>query len=124
MIHAERVARLPVFSSVIHCGDLIFLSGTLGTVPGLTPPQLVAGGITEETRQTMENIRSILAAAEASMADLIKCTVFLVDIKDHAAMNQVYAKFFAENPPARSELAGGGLALGARVEIGCIAAVP
>ncbi|MDH5590509.1 MAG: RidA family protein, partial [Gemmatimonadota bacterium] len=71
---------------------------------------------------TMENIRTVLAAADLTLDDLVKCTVFLADIADYAAMNQVYLEFFPADPPARSAMAGSGLALGARVEVECIAA--
>jgi reactive intermediate/imine deaminase len=124
IIQPEGVARLPVFSSAVRSGDFIFLSGALGAVPGVSPPQLVEGGIEAETRQTMENIIAVLAAADATLQDLIKCTVFLADIDDYAAMNSVYLEYFPSDPPARSALAASGLALGALVEIECIAAVP
>ncbi|MDH3269767.1 MAG: RidA family protein [Gemmatimonadota bacterium] len=124
VIQPEGVARLPVFSSAIRSGDLIFLSGQLGALPGVTPPQLVEGGVEPETRQTMENIITVLDAAGATLDDLIKCTVFLADIADYAAVNTVYQEYFPNDPPARSALAGSGLALGALVEIECIAAAP
>jgi 2-iminobutanoate/2-iminopropanoate deaminase len=124
IIQPEGVARLPVFSSAVRTGDLLFLSGQIGTKPGVSPPEVVEGGIEPETRQAMENIKTVLAAEGLSLQDLVKCTIFLADIKDYAAMNSVYATFFPENPPARSALAGSGLALGAKVEIECIAAYP
>jgi len=124
IIQPEGVARLPVFSSAVRSGDFIFLSGQLGALPGVTPPQLVAGGIEAETHQTMENIIATLDAAGATLEDLVKCTVFLADIDDYTAMNSVYVQYFPSDPPARSAMAGSGLALGARVEIECIAAVP
>lgn len=124
IIQPEGVARLPVFSSAVRSGDLIFLSGSLGALPGVVPPRLVEGGIEAETRQTMENIVTILDAAGATLDDLVKCTVFLADIDDYAAMNAVYAEYFPSDPPARAALAGSGLALGALVEVDCIAAAP
>lgn len=124
IIQPEGVARLPVFSSAVRSGDLIFLSGQIGALPGVDPPRLVEGGIGPETRQALENIVAVLAAADASLADLVKCTVFLADIDDYAAMNRVYQEYVPSDPPARSAVAGSGLALGARVEIECIAAVP
>ena len=72
----------------------------------------------------MDNIITVLDAAGATLEDLVKCTVFLADIDDYAAMNAVYVEYFPSDPPARSAVAGGGLALGALVEIECIAAVP
>jgi len=124
VIQPEGVARLPVFSSAIRSGDFIFLSGALGALPGVTPPQLVEGGIEAETRQTMDNIIAVLDAAGATLDDLVKCTVYLADIDDYAAMNAVYVEYFPSDPPARAALAGSGLALGALVEIDCIAAAP
>ena len=124
IVQPEGVARLPVFSSAVRSGDLLFLSGQLGALPGVMPPQLVEGGVAAETRQTMENIAAVLAADGLGFEDLIKCTVFLADIADYAAVNEVYATYFPSDPPARSALAGSGLALGALVEIECIAAYP
>ena len=106
------------FSSAVRAGDLLFLSGQIGTVPG---GGLVEGGIGPETRQTMENIRQVLEYAGSALDRVIKCTVFLADIADYAAMNEVYRSFFPGHPPARSALAASGLALGAEVEIECIA---
>jgi 2-iminobutanoate/2-iminopropanoate deaminase len=124
VIQPEGVARLPVFSSAIRSGDFIFLSGALGALPGVDPPTLVEGGIEAETRQTMENIVAVLEAAGATLEDLVKCTVFLADIDDYGAMNSVYVEYFPSDPPARAALAATGLALGAQVEIDCIAAAP
>ncbi len=109
------------FSPAVRVGNLLFLSGQIGTVPETL--QLVSGGIGPEARQTLENIRTILEHAGATLADVVKCTVFLRDIADWPAMNEVYREYFAEDPPARSAVAGSGLALGARVEIECTAVV-
>ena len=124
IIQPEGVARLPVFSTAIRTGNLLFLSGQIGTKPGVSPPQVVEGGIEAETRQAFENIKTVLGAAGLGLGDLVKCTVFLADINDYAAMNSVYVTFFPDDPPARSAMAGSGLALGAKVEIECIAAYP
>lgn len=112
------VAGLP-FSPAVRVGNVLYLSGQLGNRIGTR--ELVAGGITAETRQTLENIRTVLEAAGSSLDRVFKCTVFLADIADYPAMNTVYASFFSAAPPARSTLAGSGLALGARVEIECMA---
>jgi reactive intermediate/imine deaminase len=124
IIQPEGVARLPVFSSAVRTGDLLFLSGQIGALPGVAPPQLIDGGVQAETRQTMENIIAVLEAAGLGLGDLVKCTVFLADIDDYAAVNEVYATYFPSDPPARSAVAGSGLALGALVEIECLAAYP
>jgi reactive intermediate/imine deaminase len=112
-------AGLP-FSAAVRIGDLVFLSGQVGNVPGTR--QLADTGIAGQTRQTFENIKTVLAAAGSSLERVVKCTVFLVDMRDYAPMNAVYAEYFPKDPPARSTVAGSGLALGARVEIECIAA--
>ncbi len=119
VIHVPGVARLPVFSPAVRVGDLIFLSGQIGTVGGEL--RVIEGGVAAETRQTFENIKAVLDAAGATMDDLVKCTVFLADIADYQEMNEAYVTFFPGDPPARSAMAGSGLALGARVEIECIA---
>lgn len=118
VIRAGTVPGLP-FSPAIRAGNLLFLSGQIGNVPGTR--QVVPGGITAETRQAMENIRAVLTAAGSSLARVVKCTVFLADVGDYDTMNAVYASFFPSDPPARSMLGASGLALGARVEIECIA---
>lgn len=125
VVQPEGVARLPVFSTAIRTGNLLFLSGQVGAVPGVTPPKLVEGGVEAETRQVFENIRTVLGAAGLGFGNLVKCTVFLADIADYAAVNAIYVTYFeGMDPPARSAVAGSGLALGARVEIECIAAYP
>jgi 2-iminobutanoate/2-iminopropanoate deaminase len=124
VVEVPGVARLPAFSSGIRSGDFVFLSGAIGALPGVSPPTLVEGGIGPETRVAMENLRTILEAAGGTMADIVKCTVFLADMSDYAGMNEVYLEFFPSDPPARSALAANGLAFDARVEIECIAAAP
>jgi 2-iminobutanoate/2-iminopropanoate deaminase len=111
-------ASNPVLSAVVRAGDVLHLSGQLGTVPG---QGLVPGGITAETRQTLENIKRIVEAAGSSMERVVKCTVFLADIADFRAMNEVYRTFFPADPPARSTVAVAGLVLNARIEIECLA---
>lgn len=121
IVEVPGVARLPVFSSAVRSGDLIFLSGAIGALPGL-PVELVEGGVGPETRQALENLQEVIEAAGGTLADMIKCTVFLADMADYAAMNEVYLEYFPSDPPARSALAARGLAFDARVEIECIAA--
>ena len=109
------------FSSAARVGHILYLSGDLGIIPGTM--QLVEGGIQPETRQTLENIKATLEENGSSLAEVFKCTVFLADIAEWAAMNEVYKTYFPTNPPARSALGSSGLALGARAEIECIATV-
>jgi reactive intermediate/imine deaminase len=109
------------FSEAVRVGNLVFLSGQIGY--DQETAALVEGGIQPETRKTLENIQATLARLDATMDDVVKCTVMLVDIKEWPAMNEVYVTFFPNNKPARSAFAGSGLALDARVEIECIAAL-
>lgn len=113
-------ANLP-FSEAVRVGDMLYLSGQFGTVPGSL--KLVSGGIKEEARQVMENIKTSLGAHGYSMGNLVKCTVMLADIAEWGAFNEVYKTFFSKRYPARSAFAASGLGLGARVEVECIAAV-
>ena len=113
-------AGAPYSEAVIY-DDFIFLAGQLGIVPGTR--QLAEGGIGPETRQALENMQAALERAGGSMDSVLKCTVFLADIADWAAMNTVYVEFFP-NKPARSAVGSIGLAMDARVEIECIAAAP
>ena len=107
------------FSEAVRAGNILFLSGMLGTD---STGRLAAGGIGPETRQTLENIKAALARNGLTMNDVVKCTVFLADIAEWGAMNRVYATYFPESKPARSAVGGTGLVRDARVEIECIAA--
>jgi 2-iminobutanoate/2-iminopropanoate deaminase len=109
------------FSEAVRAGDLLFLSGMLGTRPGTA--ELVPGGIQPETRQALDNIRAAVERHGGSMERIAKCTVFLADVAEWAAMNAVYLEFFPGNKPARTALGVGGLPLGGRVEIECIAVI-
>lgn len=109
------------FSEAVRLDGTLFLSGMVGVVPGTDT--LVAGGIAPETRQTMENIEAVLRAHGSSLDRVVKCTVFLADIGEWDAFNQVYTTFFSPPYPARSALGADGLALDARVEVECMAAV-
>lgn len=109
------------FSEAVRVGDLLFLSGQIGNLPGTL--ELAPGGIEGETRQTLENIKATLERHGSSLDRVVKCTVFLADIAEWPRLNEVYRTYFPDRPPARSAVAGSGLALGARVEIECIAVV-
>ena len=108
------------FSAAVRVDETLYVSGNIGNLPGTL--ELAPGGIEAETRQTMENIKAVLEHAGSSLDRVVKCTVFLADMAEWGAMNGVYRTYF-QNPPARSALGASGLALGARVEIECIATV-
>ena len=113
-----RALSLP-FSDAVRAGPLLFLSGQIGAPPGTL--ELVPGGIGPQARQALENIRTILERNGSGMHRVVKCTVFLADMSEWSAFNQVYIEFFSEHSPARSALAASGLAVGAQVEVECIA---
>ncbi|HUG98946.1 MAG TPA: RidA family protein [Gammaproteobacteria bacterium] len=109
----------PHFSRMVIVGDTIYLSGAVGMGANY---EIVPGGIEAETKQAMENIRDALAEVDATMDDIVKCTVFLTDMSDWVSMNAVYKTFFRpDRRPARSALAARDLAMHAKVEIECIA---
>ena len=116
----EKGSKKP-FCEAVRVGHMLYLSGQLGITPGTT--ELVLGGIAEETRQTLENIRAVLERHGSSLDRVVKCTIFLADIAEWPSMNEVYVTYFRDKKPARSAVAGSGLALGARVEIDCVAVV-
>ena len=107
------------FSPAVRLGDVLYLAGQIGTD---SAGRLVPGGIEAETRRTMENIRDVLARTGSSMDRVVKCTVMMADMREWPAMNAIYATYFPGNKPARSAFGATGLALGARVEVECIAA--
>ena len=109
------------FSEAVRVGNTLYLSGQVGIIPGSM--KLAPGGIQQEARQTMENIKTSLEAHGYAMTDLVKCTVMLSDMSEWGAFNEVYKSYFSGHYPARSALGASGLALGARVEVECIAAV-
>ena len=107
------------FSEATIVNGVIYLSGEIGTLPD---GSLITGGIVQETRQTLTNIKNKLERIGGSMDDIFKCTCMLADIKDWPLMSQEYKKFFnPEKLPARSAFAGSGLALGAKLEVECMA---
>jgi reactive intermediate/imine deaminase len=118
---AAGQAPLP-FSSAVRVGDLLLLSGQIGTDGA---GRLVAGGIEPETRQTLDNVRAALARAGATMDQVVKCTAMLADMAEWDRMNRVYVTYFRpDRLPARSAFGTSGLARGARVELECWAAAP
>ena len=112
-------AAIGPYSQAISVGELVFVSGQLPIDPATGA--FAVGGIKELTRQSLTNMKAILEEAGTSMANVVKTTVFLADMNDFAAMNEVYAEFFAAPFPARSAVAVKTLPKGALVEIECIA---
>ena len=112
-------AAIGPYSQAIKVGELVFVSGQLPIGPATGA--FAEGGIKELTRQSLTNMKAILEEAGTSMANVVKTTVFLADMNDFAAMNEVYAEFFAAPFPARSAVAVKTLPKGALVEIECIA---
>ncbi len=108
------------FSKVVEANGLVFLAGQIGDAPGSSGP--VAGGIETETRATLDNVGRLLRIVGLDYPDVVKCTVYLVDFDEFAAMNAVYRKYFPTEPPARVTSEVSRLALGARIEIDVIAA--
>jgi 2-iminobutanoate/2-iminopropanoate deaminase len=122
--HLESGKVLPKgslpFSEAVRVGNTLYLSGQIGLVPGKL--ELVPGGVKAEAKQVLDNIRTTLEAHGWSLRDVVKCTVMLADMADWPAFNEVYRAVFTPPYPARSALGANGLALGARVEVECIAA--
>jgi len=109
------------YNQAIRVGDLVFVAGQLGI--SLEAGALVGPSVEEQTEQIMRNLGAILEAAGSSLDKLVKTTVFLMDLTDFAAMNEVYARYVGEQPPARSTVGISGLPSGALVEIEAVAHV-
>lgn len=122
-IHTDKApAAIGPYSQAIEAGPFVFASGQLPIDPATG--QFPQGGVKEQTRQSLTNAKSILEAAGLSLANVVKTTVFLADMADFAAMNEVYAEFFVAPFPARSAVAVKTLPKNALVEVECIAARP
>ncbi|MGH9942530.1 MAG: RidA family protein [Pyrinomonadaceae bacterium] len=107
------------YSQAVRVGEWLFCSGQIPIEPATG--QFVEGGIAEQTERVLHNLSAVLEAAGASLADVVKTTVFLVDMGDFTAMNEVYGRFFEAEPPARSTVQAARLPRDARVEIDVIA---
>jgi reactive intermediate/imine deaminase len=114
-----NLGRLPAFSHATIAGDLVFVSGTLGTSGAGV--EVVQGGAGAETAQALRNVEAILGAAGSTWSDVAKCNVYLVDLTDFPAMNEAWGTVFPHDPPARTTVGVRELVLGARVELECIA---
>ncbi len=107
------------YSQAVKANGLIFASGQIPTDPETA--QFVAGGIKEQTEQVLKNLSAVLKAAGSDLGHVVKTTVFLIDMNEFAAMNEVYGTFFTERPPARATVQATRLPRDARVEIEAIA---
>jgi 2-iminobutanoate/2-iminopropanoate deaminase len=107
------------FSHAVHAGDLVYLSGQTGT--NAKTDELVPGGVAAQTEQVFRNLGAVLQAVGLSFDQVVKCNVFLTDMRDFTAMNEVYARQFAQPFPARTTVAVAGLPRGAQVEIELVA---
>lgn len=110
------------FSDAVRVGNMLILSGKLGTLPGTT--QLVEGGIKAESKQALENIKTSLERYGAGMENVVKCTVMIADIAEWPDFNEVYVTYFPGPKPARSAFGAAGLAFNGRVEVECWAELP
>ena len=115
----DAPAAIGPYNQAIATGDLVFCSGQIALDP--ETGALVDGDVQAQTRRALENLRAVLTAANSSLDLVVKTTVFLISMSDFAAMNEVYANFFAGEPPARSTIAVAELPRGARVEVEAIA---
>ena len=117
----EAPGAIGPYSQAIKAGGLVFCSGQIpiDTATG----EFVEGGVAEQTDQVLKNLGAVLKAAGASLESVVKTTVFLADMNDFAAMNEVYGKYFSNNKPARATVQAARLPRDARVEIECIATV-
>jgi 2-iminobutanoate/2-iminopropanoate deaminase len=122
VVHTDKVppARVPL-SQAIQQGDWVFASGQLGMDP--RTGRLAEGGIRPETRQVCENLKAVLEAAGSSLAKVVKVTIYMADLGELMAMNEVFSQYFPTEPPARTTFQAAGLVAGARVEIEAIATV-
>ena len=114
-------AAVGPYSQAVSANGFVFAAGQVGLDPATG--QLVGEDVASQTRQALQNIKAVLEASSSCLDHVVKTTVYLADIADYGAMNEVYAEFFAEKPPARAAFQVAALPLGARVEIAAIAQV-
>ena len=120
IVATERAPRaIGPYSQAVRSGNFLFASGQIPIDPATG--EFVTGGITEQTEQVMRNVSAILEAAGVGLQQVVKTTVFLADMDDFTAMNEVYGRYFGENPPARATVQAARLPRDARVEIEAIA---
>jgi 2-iminobutanoate/2-iminopropanoate deaminase len=120
IIATDRAPRaIGPYSQAVRAGNLVFASGQIPIDPATG--EFVAGGIAEQTEQVLRNLSAVLEAASSGLNQIVKTTVFLADMNDFTAMNEVYGRFFGANPPARATVQAARLPRDAKVEIEAIA---
>jgi 2-iminobutanoate/2-iminopropanoate deaminase len=122
IVTTSAPAAMAVYSQAIDAGGFVFCAGQVGMDP--VTRALAEGGVQAEAERALRNLAGVLDAAGLGLADVVKTTCFLTDIADFPAFNEVYARFFPEQPPARSTFAVAALPGGARIEVEAIAARP
>ncbi len=122
IVATDRAPRaIGPYSQAVRAGNLLFASGQIPIDPATG--EFVSGGVAEQTEQVMRNLSAVFEAAGASLTQVVKTTVFLADMDDFTAMNQVYGRFFSEHPPARATVQAARLPRDAKVEIEAIAVI-
>ena len=122
IVSEDAPTPVAAYSQAIASGDLLFCSGQIGIDP--KTGQMVEGGIEAETSRVIENLKAVLAAAGASLTDVLKTTVYLADFSEFQAMNAVYVRAFPAAPPARATVGVAALPRGAKIELEAIARLP
>ena len=122
VIHTDKAPKaIGPYSQAIRTDTMVYTAGQIGMDPMTT--ELVAGGVEEQTRQALNNLKNVLEAAGSGLEHVVKALVFLKDMSDFPKMNAIYTEYFPENPPARSTVAVAGLPKGALVEIEAVALI-
>ncbi len=123
IIHTENApAAVGPYSQAIVANGFVFTAGQIALIPA--EGKLLDGDVQAQARQVLQNLQAVLEAAGTSLNNVVKTTVFLADINDFLAVNEIYGEFFSENPPARSAFEVANLPLGALVEIEAVALLP
>ncbi len=118
-IHAPELPHVPVFAHAAVAGDHVYVSGTLGLKDDFSA--IVPGGVAAETRKALHHVERILAACDASLADIVKVSVYMTDLAEWGALNEIYMEVFGDQTPARIAVGVDALLLGASIELDCIA---
>lgn len=122
IVHTDKApAAVGPYSQAVKIGELVYTAGQIALDPATG--QIVEGDVQAQTEQVLKNLQAVLKAAGSSLKNVVKTTVFLQDMGDFAAMNEVYGRYFDKKPPARSTVQVAGLPLGAQVEIEAVALV-